>query len=69
MRTINEVRCDFCDKRVTTFIDGATTVGYWADMCKDCHKSFGKGIGTGKGQMFELDADYSSSGMMTKIEG
>lgn len=47
--------CDVCKRpRKDTVIDGRTIWGYWAWMCPSCHKDFGLGLGTGKGQQFKL---------------
>ena len=35
------------------FIDGATQMGAWANMCPTCHRDFGRGLGMGKGQQYE----------------
>ena len=50
-------QCDICKKPITTvFIDGNTSFGGWANMCPDCHSQYGKGLGTGKGQKYNLEA-------------
>lgn len=36
----------------TKFIDGKTSHGPWGNMCPECHKRFGFGLGTGKGQEY-----------------
>jgi hypothetical protein len=46
-------------------VDGKTKMGPWATMCQPCHKSFGIGLGTGKGQMYERQED----GRFLKVEG
>lgn len=57
-------RCDFCRKAIVgCFIDGATKSGPWAFMCQECHKLFGVGFGTGRGQMYQF-----SSGTYIKVE-
>jgi len=40
--------CDFCNKKAR--YDGKTKMGPWANMCEDCFKKFGIGLGMGKGQ-------------------
>lgn len=46
-------KCDLCDKPLTqAFVDGMTTVGPWAMMCLSCHKKYGFGLGTGRGQKY-----------------
>ena len=47
--------CDICHDAVsTTFVDGKTTMGPWGNMCPDCFSEVGVGLGTGKGQMYQL---------------
>jgi len=46
-------RCDFCESEIKdSFVDGNTHGGLWAYMCTSCHKIHGKGLGTGKGQLY-----------------
>lgn len=40
---------------VAAFVDGATRLGPWAVMCLDCHPHIGRGLGTGRGQMYRAD--------------
>lgn len=48
------VKCDICKKPLSsTYIDGKTKQGPWANMCLSCHKAFGVGLGLGKGQVFD----------------
>jgi len=55
--------CDICKHPVgATFVDGKTTLGPWANMCEDCYKGYGVGLGTGRGQRFE-------TATMKKLEG
>lgn len=50
--------CDTCHGDIKSkFIDGATTMGPWGNMCPACHKRLGRGLGTGKGQQYEKQAD------------
>lgn len=50
--------CDLCDEHIDgQFVDGATEEGSWAFMCKSCHGSFGKGLGIGRGQLYEREND------------
>jgi hypothetical protein len=44
--------CDFCHKVVKHWVDGATTLGPWANMCKGCFGRYGIGLGTGRGQEY-----------------
>ncbi len=47
--------CDICSGSITkVFIDGRTKMGPWGILCPRCHKSHGCGLGTGKGQKYEL---------------
>ena len=57
--------CDICRGYITkTFVDGKTKMGPWAILCLGCHKSKGCGLGTGKGQRYELvNAEF------VKVEG
>jgi len=46
-------KCDICDTAIThVFVDGATAMGPWGNMCKKCHFRVGKGLGTGRGQEY-----------------
>jgi hypothetical protein len=57
--------CEICKRSVEgTFVDGKTTMGPWATMCVPCHKKWGVGIGTGRGQKYERQAD----GKWSKVE-
>lgn len=47
------------------FVDGRTMMGSWANMCATCHRRFGVGLGTGKGQRYERQFD----GRWLKTEG
>lgn len=50
--------CDICTTAFTTcFIDGKTTSGPWANMCVGCHKRHGCGLGLGKGQRYDKNAE------------
>ena len=60
--------CDIpaCGNLITTeFVDGATRMGPWANMCPSCHMKYGRGCGTGQGQRYRKDKD----GHFVKIEG
>ncbi len=39
---------------VPAVVDGATTMGPWANMCESCFEVYGLGLGLGRGQRFEL---------------
>lgn len=58
--------CDVChDPIKTTFIDGATRMGPWANMCLLCFGSIGIGLGLGRGQRYIKQGD----GKFLKVEG
>lgn len=68
MISVMEYACQFCKKQPASggiIIDGRTRRGPWAWMCDQCHEQYGVGLGTGKGQKFEL----LPSGHLKKIEG
>jgi hypothetical protein len=46
--------CQICEGKIgVVFIDGyARGIGKWALMCHGCHKWYGVGLGTGKGQKY-----------------
>jgi hypothetical protein len=47
--------CDLCHKPlVDQFIDGRTAWGPWGIMCRSCHFAQGTGLGTGRGQLYDL---------------
>ena len=46
-------QCDFCNKSVAVYIDGKTVLGPWANMCLQCYKTKGIGLGLGKGQKYK----------------
>lgn len=51
-------QCDVCKKDINRFfIDGATITGRWGIMCPECHSYFGRGLGTGKGQIYDKDGN------------
>lgn len=59
--------CDLCHKAIkTTFIDGATDFGPWANMDLACHRMHGLGLGSDRGQMYRLQ---SETGRWLKVEG
>lgn len=46
--------CDTCREPIgSTFIDGKTKLGAWANMCPGCFAFLGTGLGTGRGQKYE----------------
>ena len=57
--------CDFCKSDGTikpAMIDGKTKMGPWANMCNAHYRSYGIGLGLGKGQrlMIEVPMDSES---------
>lgn len=47
--------CDLCSADLSKeeyWVDGATIQGPWGNMCPKCHKKFGRGLGTGRGQKY-----------------
>ena len=48
-------KCDICgDQRIERIVDGKTVYGPWAWMCERCHRVMGVGLGTGKGQLYDV---------------
>ena len=60
--------CDVCKRDLNWvgnkqwFVDGATSGGPWAFMCPRCFEHYGVGLGTGKGQKYDVNT-------MVKLEG
>jgi hypothetical protein len=51
-------KCDLCSTPITkVFIDGATSHGPWGNMCPTCHAFDGRGLGVGRGQKYQKQAD------------
>jgi len=47
--------CDICKKPIEErFYDCKTAAGPWGSLCRSCFTSNGVGLGTGKGQLYEL---------------
>ena len=54
--------CNLCGKvNLSEFVDGATRIGPWANMCMPCFKRVGKGLGVGRGQRYARVAEASGS--------
>lgn len=48
---------DFGYPIIDKFIDGKTFRGPWAIMTPHAHDQWGRGLGTGKGQLYEKQED------------
>jgi len=49
------MKCDICKIKIKEeYVDGATAMGPWANMCLECHKTVGIGLGIGKGQKYNI---------------
>lgn len=58
-------QCQLCGRKFEdgySYIDGKTAMGSWADMCGDCHKQFGCGLGVGKGQEYDWTSGKKIAG-------
>lgn len=50
--------CDLCAAPLLArFIDGKTQRGPWGNMCFLCYVEHGCGLGTGRGQQYDLQKD------------
>lgn len=50
--------CDLCEKPLLArFIDGKTRQGPWGCLCFFCYVEHGCGLGTGKGQQYDIQKD------------
>lgn len=59
-------KCDLCEKEITSaFVDGATILGCWANMCTSCHSRMGRGLGIGLGQLYVRQNDGTYKKMST----
>ena len=48
--------CDLCKNigvNIEAYVDGKTTTGQWAFMCRYCYSNHGVGLGLGKGQLLK----------------
>lgn len=53
---MGSMTCDFhgCDlSKYEFFVDGKTKMGPWAVMCPKAFRTYGVGIGLGKGQKYD----------------
>ena len=48
-------KCDTCGCNLQgkAFVDGKTVGGPWANMCLDCHRTYGLGVGVDLGQVYD----------------
>lgn len=54
--------CNLCGKvNLSEFVDGATRIGPWANMCMPCYRKVGVGLGVGKGQKYARVTEVSGS--------
>lgn len=59
-------KCDLCSMPIQKeFVDGKTLSGPWGILCPACHRTFGYGVGTGRGQRYQLQ----ENGSWLKVEG
>lgn len=59
-------RCELNGETIKDeFVDGALRNGVWGILCPECHKNFGVGLGTGRGQRYKKRED----GKFVKVEG
>lgn len=62
---MGDTTCNICRAAVPpVLVDGKTKMGPWAVMCGPCHGQVGVGLGTGRGQKYEL-----TDGTYLKVEG
>ena len=55
---MNQRTCQLCEKKdLHTIVDGATRMGPWAYMCYPCFTINGRGLGLGRGQLYNWDYD------------
>jgi len=56
-------KCDVCHQTFEKFfVDGKTQMGPWGLLCLACHHRVGVGLGTGRGQKYDLAT-------LEKVEG
>lgn len=60
---LKPTHCQLCGTPLKEkFVDGQTLDGRWAILCMWCHLTYGMGLGTGRGQIYNLDT-------LEKLEG
>ena len=62
--------CDLCRIHIKdSFVDGRTSRGPWACMCVSCHDRYGVGLGTGRGQRYEVQQWGGDNPRWIKVQG
>lgn len=53
------LKCDICGGPIYEgFVDGRIQdAGCWANMCLQCHRRYGVGLGLGKGQKYNMKGE------------
>lgn len=55
---VSPTECDIGGEKIRkSFVDGRTKMGPWANMCLKCSREHGVGVGQGKGQLYQKQAD------------
>ena len=64
------VKCDICRKHAgDKYVDGATKMGPWANMCIPCWKKHGHGkLGSGVGQMYDNETGEKIESKNEEVE-
>jgi rubrerythrin/ribosomal protein L37AE/L43A len=56
-------KCDICHNPLADwFVDGNTTIGGWANMCRRCFSKYGVGLGAGQGQKWDMSTGRKLAG-------
>lgn len=70
---LGSTSCDICGlEKPRQLVDGRTRRGYWAIMCTECHAEHGRGLGLGRGQLYErnqLEEMFTGRVMYEKVGG
>lgn len=62
--------CDICASPIVDeFIDGATSLGPWANMCPACFAQMGRGLGPGRGQQYKRRDEKIGVPRFVKVAG
>jgi len=61
-------QCDICECSLLgrAYVDGVTLLGPWANMCLECHRTCGCGLGTGFGQRYEPALEFAPAARRAK---